>query len=65
VLPPAFVSGQAPGNQSNAVAPANQYNTVGPDGVPVNAARLDYLVKTGQSQILDAIMADNGQCKPL
>lgn len=55
-LPPALVSGQAPGNQ---------YNQVGPDGVPVNAARLDYLVKTGQSQILDAIIADNGQCKPL
>ena len=56
VLAPAVLSGQAP---------ANQYNQTGPDGVPVNAARLDYLVKTGQSQILDAIMADNGQCKPL
>jgi LCP family protein required for cell wall assembly len=56
VLAPAVVSGQAP---------ANQYNQTGPDGVPVNAARLDYLVKTGQNQILDAIMADNGQCKPL
>lgn len=56
VLAPTVLSGQAP---------ANQYNQTGPDGVPVNAARLDYLVKTGQSQILDAIMADNGQCKPL
>jgi LCP family protein required for cell wall assembly len=56
VLAPALVSGQTP---------ENQYNQTGPDGVPVNAARLDYLVKTGQSQILDAIMADNGQCKPL
>ncbi|NUP75465.1 MAG: LCP family protein, partial [Sinomonas sp.] len=48
-----------------AAVPANQYNTVGPDGVPVDAKRLDYLFKTGQNQTLDAIMADNGQCKPL
>ena len=64
-LPQTLVQAQAPGNQSGAQAPANQYNTIGPDGVPVNAARLDYLFKTGQNQILDAIMAGNGQCTPL
>lgn len=48
-----------------AQAPANQYNSIGPDGVPVDGARLDYLFKTGQNQTLDAIMAGNGQCSPL
>ncbi|WP_231567760.1 LCP family glycopolymer transferase [Sinomonas humi] len=54
-----------PARLVTAQAPANQYNFVGPDGVPVNAARLDYLFKTGQNQTLDAIMAGNGQCTPL
>ena len=55
VLRPELVAG---------AVPANQYNTVGPDGVPVDAQRLDYLFKTGQKQTLDAIMAGNGDCKP-
>ncbi|MEA5456205.1 LCP family protein [Sinomonas sp. JGH33] len=48
-----------------ATVPANQYNTMGPDGVRVDAKRLDYLFKTGQNDILNAIMANNGQCTPM
>jgi hypothetical protein len=45
--------------------PAGPYNDIGPDGVKVTAQRLDYLFRTGQNQLLDEIMAGNGECTPL
>ncbi|GHG48667.1 hypothetical protein GCM10012320_16110 [Sinomonas cellulolyticus] len=45
-------------------APLGQYNDIGPDGVKVTADRLDYLFRTGQNDILNEIMAGNGECTP-
>lgn len=62
------VAGTLPMGQAPSVgqtAPMGQYNDIGPDGVKVTADRLDYLFRTGQNGILDAIMAGNGECTPL
>jgi LCP family protein required for cell wall assembly len=59
LLPAALVSSVSSG------VPAGPYNDIGPDGVKVTAQRLDYLFRTGQNQLLDEIMAGNGECTPL
>ncbi|WP_413250366.1 LCP family protein [Sinomonas flava] len=58
-LPAALVSSVSSG------VPAGPYNDIGPDGVKVTAQRLDHLFRTGQNQLLDEIMAGNGECTPL
>lgn len=48
-----------------AAAPTGPYNDIGPDGVKVTAQRLDYLFRTGQNDLLNQIIAGNGECTPL
>lgn len=48
-----------------AILPLGQFNDIGPDGVKVTANRLDYLFRTGRNDILNEIMAGNGECTPL
>lgn len=59
VLPPVQF---APTGQ---MTPMGPYNDIGPDGVKVTADRLNTLFRTGQNDLLNQILAGNGECTPL